>query len=153
MARSTSYKPEYDEQVEKLCKLGLIDKQLADFFGVTQQTIDNWKKKHDSFFAAMQRGKVVADAEVAQALFHRAIGYSHPEDDIRTVAIGDGMSQIVITPTIKHYPPDTTACLAWLNNRCRERWQRNPDPAGGDADIPPTKLIFQVVDARVRKDG
>jgi hypothetical protein len=68
--------------------------------------------------------------------------------------MGEGKgSQIVITPTIKHYPPDTTACLAWLHNRQRDKWQRTPNPSGGDDDIPPTKLIFEVHDARIREDA
>ena len=153
MARGTSYKPEFDEQVEKLCKLGMIDKELGEFFGVTEQTINNWKKKHASFFESIKKGKQLADANVAESLYRRACGYSHEEDDIRTVTLPDGGgSEIVITPTVKHYPPDTTACLAWLNNRQRDKWQRNPDPAGGDNDIPPTKVVFEVHDARTRKE-
>lgn len=150
MARGTSYKKEYDEQVEKLCKLGLTDKELAKFFGVTEKTINNWKIAHPSFLQSIKGGKVLADANVVQSLYNRALGYSHNEDDIRTLSIGDGMSEIVITPTVKHYPPDTTACLAWLHNRQREKWQRNPDPSGGDRDLPPTKVIFEVRDARTR---
>src|ERR1051325_6581857 len=75
--RPTEYKPEYCVQVEKLCKLGATDKELADFFDVTEQTINNWKSEHDEFFESIKRGKVLADAEVANKLYHRAIGYSH----------------------------------------------------------------------------
>ena len=152
MGRGTNYKPEYDEQVEKLCKLGLTDKELGEFFEVTEQTINNWKKKYPSFFESIKKGKTLADANVVESLYRRACGYSHDEDDIRTVTLPDGGgSEIVITHTTKHYPPETTACLAWLHNRQRERWQRNPDPAGGGADIPPTKVVFEVQDARIRE--
>jgi DNA-binding XRE family transcriptional regulator len=150
MARPTAYKQEYDETAEKLSKLGMTDKEMASFFSVKEQTINNWKKSHPSFFESIKRGKDLADANVVESLYRRALGYNHPEDDIRTLTVGGGMSQIVITPTVKHYPPDTTACLAWLHNRQREKWQRNPDPSGGSADIPPTKVIFEVQDARTR---
>lgn len=150
--RKTKYRKEYCEQAEKLCKLGLIDSELADFFGCAVSTFNEWKKRHPEFKQALEAGKLVADANVAQALYERAIGYSHPEDDIRTVSLGEGAgSEIVITPTTKHYPPDTTACLAWLHNRKRKNWQRNPDPAGGEADLPPTRIVFEVNDARVRE--
>ena len=46
------------------------------------------------------------------------MGYEHQEDDIKVVD-----KQIVITPTIKHYPPDTTAGIFWLKNRQRDKWR------------------------------
>ena len=36
----TRYRDEYDEQAYKLTLLGAIDKELADFFHVTDRTID-----------------------------------------------------------------------------------------------------------------
>lgn len=153
MARGTAYKAEYNEQAEKLCKLGFTDKELGEFFDVKEQTINNWKKAHPSFFESIKSGKALADANVVESLYRRACGYSHEDTDIRTISIGDGMSEIVQTPITKHYPPDTTACLAWLHNRQREKWQRNPDPSGGNNDIPPTKVVFEVHDARVRENS
>lgn len=118
MARPTKYKEEYAGLAEKLCKLGATDAQIADVIGVTEQTLNNWKISQPEFFESLKRGKDVADAEVASALFHRATGYSHPEDDIRAV-----QGEIVITPTIKHYPPDTTAAIFWLKNRRPKEWR------------------------------
>jgi len=92
--------------------LGATDKFLGDFFGVTERTIDNWKIKHASFFQALKNGKTVADAEVAHALYHRAIGYSHPD-----VHITNYLGDITITPLTKYYPPDTAAGFIWLKNR------------------------------------
>lgn len=148
MARRTGYKPEYADQVEKLCKLGLTDKELGEFFEVTEQTINNWKKKHPEFFESIKKGKTLADANVVESLYRRACGYSH-----EAVKIMQYEGSPVVEPYIEHYPPDTTACLAWLHNRQRDKWQRNPDAAGGDADLPPTKIVFEVQDARTRKGG
>ncbi len=122
--RPSAYKPEYAEQAEKLCKLGATDKDLAEFFEVSEQTVNAWKKANQEFLESLKRGKAIADAEVASKLFHRATGYEHPEDDIRTVATGHGGgSEIVITPTIKHYAPDTTAAIFWLKNRRPDLWR------------------------------
>jgi hypothetical protein len=41
--RPTKYKSEYVQDVEKLCKLGATDKDLADFFSVNEGTINEWK--------------------------------------------------------------------------------------------------------------
>ena len=112
MARPTKYNPDYNEQVFKLCLLGATDRQIADFFNVCEDTIHNWKKKEPEFFESLKRGKLQADAEIADALFNRAKGYSHAEDKI----FNDNGSPLVI-PTTKHYPPDTGAAFIWLKNR------------------------------------
>lgn len=120
--RPTDYREEYNEQARKLCLLGHTDKELAEFFGICEATLNNWKIEHPEFLESLKKGKEVADADVAQSLYHRAIGYSHEEDDIRTVSTGGG-SEIVITPTIKHYPPDTAAAIIWLKNRQGKKWR------------------------------
>lgn len=143
MARPSKYDPDtVPEQARKLAMLGLTDREMAGFFGVSEQTLNAWKARHPEFLESLKAGKDVADAEVAVSLYQRATGYSHPEDDIRSVG-----GEIVITPTTKRYPPDTMAAMYWLNNRQRGRWNRSPDPNGGDADLPPTKVIFEVRDA------
>lgn len=30
---------------------------------------------------------------------------------------------VIVKQTIKHYPPDTTACIYWTKNRMPERWR------------------------------
>ena len=123
-ARPSLFKPEYVELVEKFAMLGATDKDLASVFEVSLSTIEAWKRDKVEFLNALKRGKAQADAEVASKLFHRATGYEHPEDDIRTVSLGEGGgSQIVITPTVKHYPPDTTAAIFWLKNRRPDLWR------------------------------
>ncbi|MHA3884583.1 transposase [Stutzerimonas kunmingensis] len=122
MGRPTRYKAEYAEQAAKLCKLGLTDKEMAKFFEVSESTLNNWKQSHPAFLESLKGGKEMADAEVAAKLFHRATGYEHPEDDIRAIN-----GEIVITPTIKHYPPDTTAAIFWLKNRQPAKWRDRPE--------------------------
>lgn len=116
--RPTLYKPEYAEQAFKLCLLGATDKDLANFFDVEESTINNWKSSHSEFVESIKKGKDEADANVAKSLYNRALGYSHPDLDIR-VANGE----IVETPIIKHYPPDATSAIFWLKNRQREKWR------------------------------
>jgi len=116
--RPTLYQPEYPEQAFKLCLLGATDKDLASFFCVEESTINNWKLAHPEFLEAIKGGKDEADANVAKSLYQRALGYSHPEIDIR-VANGE----IVETPITKHYPPDATSAIFWLKNRQRDKWR------------------------------
>lgn len=116
--RPSGYKAEFAEQAKKLCRLGATNADLADFFGVTFQTINNWRVAHQEFFDALKIGKDETDQQVERSLFQRAMGYTCNEDDIRVID-----NQIVITPTIKHYPPDTTAMIFWLKNRKPVEWR------------------------------
>lgn len=135
---------EFCEQAKKLCRLGATDKELADFFGVSEQTINAWKAKHPVFLESLKEGKLLSDSRVANALFSRAIGYSHPEDKI----LNDNGSPMVV-PTIKHYPPDPTACIFWLKNRRPDSWREKPDQYGSDDNAEPVKVVFQEKDCRV----
>ena len=143
--RPSKYKPEYADQAKKLCMLGMTDKEMADFFGVAESTLNLWKTVHPEFSESLKGGKDLIDAQVAAKLFHRAIGYEHPEDDIRAVN-----GEIVITPMVKHYPPDTTAAIFWLKNRQPQKW-RDKQEEGGDnenAQPVPVKIEVEVKDAR-----
>ena len=142
IGRPTEYKPEYDEQAYNYCLLGATDKQLAIFFDVSEQTINAWKHKHPSFLESLRRGKEIADARVAQALFSRATGYEHPEDDIKAVN-----GEIVITPTIKRYPPDPTSMIFWLKNRQPKLWRDKPESEGADGDGAIHKVQIEVISA------
>lgn len=136
--RPTKYKAEYAKQAKKLCELGATQPQIADFFEVATSTVNLWAVQHKAFSDALKIGKAVADEKVEQALYHRAMGYSHPEDDIR--AIG---GELTITPTIKHYPPDTTACIFWLKNRKPKEWRAAPE----NDEPPKTDMTIQVIRA------
>ena len=123
VGRPTLYRPEYAELAFKFCLLGAKNDKLAELFDVSGSTIDKWIAEIAEFSGKVKEGREIADAEIAHSLFQRAKGYSHTEDDIRTVSVGGGRSDIVITPTVKHYPPDTAAATLWLKNRQGGSWR------------------------------
>lgn len=116
--RPSDFRPEFIEQAEKLCKLGAIDSELADFFETSIQTLNTWKLKHPEFLESIKRGKDIADAEVASKLYHRAVGYEHPD-----CHVSNYQGEITVTPLVKHYAPDPTACIFWLKNRQPDKWR------------------------------
>jgi hypothetical protein len=71
--------PAYCELARDYCLVGATNEVLADFFGVTRRTIQNWMATHRDFADAVREGRVAADAKVGRALFERATGFS--EDD------------------------------------------------------------------------
>jgi hypothetical protein len=117
--RPTKYRSAYGDQARRYCQLGAVDADLARFFQVSERTINNWKHAHTGFLQSIRAGRVIADAEVARALYHRAIGFSHPE---QLVFVHEGT--ITIVTTRKHYPPDVRAAAFWLRHRQRARWGR-----------------------------
>lgn len=123
--RPTKYNPAMCEQVEKLCLLGATDEQIADFFGVATSTIYEWANEHEEFSEARKNGKLGADANVAKALYHRAIGYEH-----KAVKIMSFEGSSFEHEYTEHYPPDTAAAFIWLKNRAG--WRDRQELTGAD---------------------
>jgi len=149
VGRPSRYREEFEGQARKLCRLGATDKEVADFFSVSPATLGTWKKRHAKFLAALKEGKSTADAEVADRLYQRALGFSHPDAKILQ---HEGAP--VIVPTVKHYPPDTVACIFWLKNRRPDLWRdrvglEHSGPGGGpiqtEGDFRPTAADEQVI--------
>lgn len=140
--RPSAYRKEYDEQARKLCMLGYTDKQLGDFFGVSEQTINSWKKKFPEFLVSLKKGKELADAEVVESLYRRAVGYSHDEEKLFQYE-----GYVIRADTVKHYPPDPTAMIFWLKNRQPAKFRDKPDAGGDDEDPLPVKIEVLVKDA------
>lgn len=134
--RPTKYKAEYPDLAYKFCLLGATDCDLATFFEVSESTINGWKIEHPEFLESLKKGKERADATIAQSLYHRAKGYEHPEDKI----FNDN-GQPLIVPTIKHYPPDSTAAIFWLKNRRSKDW-RDKQEVEVIGEIP--RVVFNI---------
>lgn len=125
--RPTDYKAEYAEQGRKLALLGATDKQMAEFWGVCEATVNNWKTAHPEFLESITQGKMLADASVAESLYQRALGYSHPDTKFFCYE-----GAVIAQETTRHYPPDTQAASLWLRNRQPELWRDRKELTGAD---------------------
>ena len=105
------------KHVELISKLGATNDQLAEFFGVVPDTIQDWLSKHKDFKKARKRGGIMADLKVVQALYKRATGYDFYEKEMKVV-----MGQLKTFKVKKHVIPDVKAIIHWLRNRQRELW-------------------------------
>lgn len=136
MVMPTKYDPETTpEQAYKLCLLGAINKDLGDFFGVTERAFERWMRNHPELKDAVHRGRAVADAEIAHALYNRAKGYKHKDYKFFQYE-----GEILAQGYTKHYPPDTAAAQWWLMNRDPSRWRskqqvEHSGPDGGPIEI------------------
>jgi len=127
--RPTIYRPELAALARKLALLGATDQEMADALGIDQGTLDRWKTRHKEFRIAIQRGKIRADAEIAESLYNRARGMSLP-----AVKIFQGTPEggPVIVPHQEHLPPDVGAAKLWLSRRQPDLWRerRQVDVSG-----------------------
>lgn len=139
--RPATYKPTFAIQAEKLCKLGATDADLANFFGVTDRTINRWQITHPEFCRALKAGKVEADDRVERSLYHKAVGY---EFEAVKIFMPAGAQAPVYAPYRERVPPDTTAAIFWLKNRRPELWR---DVHKIDTTVQGT---IEVTDARQR---
>lgn len=134
----TKYKTEFAQIAAKMCELGATDQDLADAFKVNVRSIYRWSSEHDEFCQSLKANKAIYDDKIERSLAMRALGYSHPDTDLRVL---DG--KIVETEITKHYPPDTTACIFWLKNRKPDKYRLNPDDNLND-ETPSMDIRFDV---------
>ena len=101
--RPPIYEEAFCPRARKLALLGLTEVEIAEQFGISPDTIQEWKAKHREFSVALEDGKAPADAEVAASLYQRAIGY----DNHKAVRIfmPAGANAPVHAPYVEHYPP------------------------------------------------
>jgi len=114
-------------RLEAWARDGLTDKQIAHNMGVTEQTLNNWKKEYPSLFESLKRGKEVVDIEVENQLLKRAKGYSY-EEVTKEVRVIDGEPVMMETKRVtKEVLPDVTAQIFWLKNRKPNEWRDKKD--------------------------
>lgn len=113
------------EMVKKLILKGFTDKEISNFFSITEQTFNNWKKNDPKFFESLKDWKVEADQVVEKSLYQRAKGFEYSEVCTENMVI-DGKEvkgAFKKKTTTKQVPPDPTSCIFWLKNRQPEQWR------------------------------
>lgn len=139
--RATKYDlVRHPELVQRLALLGLTDAEIAVALAISGTCLNNWDDAHPEFYEARMAGREEADARVAESLFKRAVGYSHDDVHITTCA-----GEVVQTPIVKHYPPDTGAATFWLTNKAGKRWKTKVNNEVTGADGAPLIPVLNVV--------
>lgn len=129
--RPSEYDDTYPVQAYKLCLLGMTDAELAEFFEVSETTINNWKIAHPEFLESIKEGKRKSDAEVANSLRSKAVGAEWEDNQaikVKKILYENGkkvseIEEVVVVPLIRRDAPDSTACIFWLKNRKADVWR------------------------------
>ena len=98
---------------------GLTNEQIANNIGIEERTLYRWKEKESLICQALKKGREVADYEVENALFKRALGYTIQINEQKI----DKDGCVHDTTRDMHVPADTTAQIYWLKNRKPKEWR------------------------------
>jgi hypothetical protein len=144
VGRPTDYRTEFCEIAANLCAKGATDFEVAQELGVHVATLYRWKASHPEFCEALRVGKDLADDRVEAALYHRAVGYSHPAVKIFMPA---GASEPVYADYTEHVPPDIGGATLWLVNRRSDRWKsKQSHEVSGPGGAPLTSVNLTATD-------
>ncbi len=114
------YKSEYAKTARKLCaQCGYIDIQLAEWFDVTEKTINNWKLAHPDFAEALRVGKAETDDLVERATVAGITGYYVMVDEM------DRFGNV--KPMRKWVAGNAHAGIKWLNARRPEVYREQKE--------------------------
>lgn len=109
---------------------GLSDIQIAQNIGISDRTLYRWKKEYGQICQSLKKGKEVADYQVENALFKRALGYTIEIKEQKIDKYG------CVHDLVKdvHIPPDTGAIAFWLKNRKPDKWREKQDKPQANND-------------------
>ena len=110
---------------------GLTDEKIANNLDIGKSAFYDYKNKYTEFSDALKKGKEVADYEVENALFKKALGYNAKVKKafkVKEVLYEDGKrlketERIEYAEEDVHIPADTTAQIFWLKNRKPNTWR------------------------------
>ncbi len=132
--RPSGCTPDVIRATKKACKLGAIDMDLAEMFGVSKTTITNWKHSNEEFFWALTAGKDEANHEIEQSLFKSAKGFYIEEEEIKVITIARDRQEAKPVKVCRYIPPNVTAQIFFLKNRMPEQY-RDKHEIGGTVEV------------------
>lgn len=107
--------PEGLIKLEGWARTGLTDEQIASNMGICRDTLNEWKKKFPVISDTLKVSKEVADFQVENALYKRAIGCTIKEEKL--TKYGE------VVELKREIPGDVTAQIFWLKNRKPSEWK------------------------------
>lgn len=123
--------PEGLLRIEGWARDGLTDEQIAQNMGVAYSTFRTWRDKYSALSAVLKKNKDVADRQVENSLFERALGGTH--EVRKTFKVKEKYyddhgklcekEKLVQATDEMYIPGDTTAQIFWLKNRKPDKWR------------------------------
>jgi hypothetical protein len=102
---------------------GLTEAEICDNLGVGHSAFATYKQKYSELTEVLKEGLDDANAQVENALFKRAIGYSYEEKEYSVTKVDGKDKKVLSKVTKKSKSPHITAQIFWLKNRKRQYWR------------------------------
>jgi len=118
--RASLYRPRYVRAAALLVANGASDADLADFFGISRDTLKWWQSRHPAFGAAVRGAKEALTPIVERNLALKAIGW---EQESEKVFYDGARGEVIRVQTREQLPPDTRAAERWLQAKGGPEWQ------------------------------
>ncbi len=157
------------------CSQGFSDRKLAKLFGVSNETIQEWKRLYPDFSDQLTQGKDEYDAATAETcLLKRLKGFRYTEktrEPVNVLVRKSGNQtvreieakaeedlpqlrrEMMVTKTVtKMVVPDTSALMFFLCNRQPDRWKHinrmeHSGPGGKAIPVSAADLVSSLFDA------
>ncbi|NMB82895.1 MAG: helix-turn-helix domain-containing protein [Ignavibacteria bacterium] len=107
------------EKILELRKKGHTYTDIAKMLGIGRATLYQWFAKDKKLKKMLDDITSELNDNVEMSLYKRAMGYTIEEAEFRN----ENGQFVVVSKKTKHIPSDTTACIFWLKNQAREKWQ------------------------------
>jgi len=125
--------------VEKWCRDGLSEAQIAKNLGVAMSTFSEYKNKYPELMDALKKGKEVFITEIENALSKSATGFYYEEE--KTYIRYEDDKEVRYKEVAKKYqPPNVAACSLLLKNKDKDdkgktKWSDNPGKLDLDKEV------------------
>ena len=106
---------------------GYTNAEIAAKMGISEVTLQSYRKKHPEIDKAIRIGKEVIDYRVESALLRSALGATTNEVKVVQVYKKGELIETHKEVTKTEHVPSVLACTTWLFNRQREKWKKNRD--------------------------
>ena len=140
--RKTLYNANYHPKLVYLCaQQGMTDTQAAEYMGISERTLNYWKKQHEEFLQAYKNGSDEKSEKVVGALFKRALGYDYEETEL----IEDDKGGVITKVKKKHMAANPVSIFFWLTNKRPDEWRHRQENIDiGDKKV---HVTFEVTDS------
>ncbi len=148
-AYDTIIKPRLEE-IKAWCRDGYTDKVMCEALGIGVSTFCKYKAEKPELVEALKVNKQIADQNVVNSLYMRAMGYEFEEITEEATMDKDGKSKKTtkVKTVKKQLAPDVTAQIFWLKNRTKEWTDRRTDK-GPDKTPTPVKVVIVAENGRI----
>ncbi|MFA5935024.1 MAG: hypothetical protein WC827_04015 [Candidatus Paceibacterota bacterium] len=116
------FREEMIDETRRLARFGLTDAEIAEWFKISVQTYDAYKRDIPEFYRALQDGRMYDSMKVVDSLHKQALGYIVQEHEVAEHCMRNG-EVIELKKTItKFVNPSVTAAIYLLKTRHGDKW-------------------------------